>query len=474
MTPSTTTTKLANKLSEVILADEKFQELLSKGDLHAFEKEVMNLVLSIFNLVCALVLYQMSKKVCGGVKKTYQEKGLKKLVWRPFKFELSTGHEITVQSLYAKTIKDQRITERHLLAHHWSIVGHASPLRVSQTGMCGALSPSYDIANELLKVVGVERSVTRTRNIVTALAEFSFDKEVDLCLGENETLAGKRVVMAVDGGRTRTKKYKVPKAKKGNKAKKCISKIIPRTAKGKPIPLGALRSSSYDTPWREPKLFVIQVLDDEGQICNLPIYGTRFAEEDMLLLLKSYLERLGINQAKEVQIVADGAPWIWNNMRPLLLELGVPSERIVETLDYYHAVSYVNLLVGSMTKKLSKKEKKDLGSQFKTLLWEGKAAEIVKLCREKITTPTDLQTRWINYLEKHIPRTKYPEYQKDKWLRGSGIVESGIRRVINLRFKGPSSFWYPENVEKLFMLRATCLAKRWGIFMDNFCKLSFI
>jgi hypothetical protein len=31
---------------------------------------------------------------------------------------------------------------------------------------------------------------------------------------------------------------------------------------------------------------------------------------------------------------------------------------------------------------------------------------------------------------------------------GSGAIESSIRRVVNLRLKGPCTFWYRENAEK--------------------------
>jgi len=55
---------------------------------------------------------------------------------------------------------------------------------------------------------------------------------------------------------------------------------------------------------------------------------------------------------------------------------------------------------------------------------------------------------------------------------GSGIVESAIRRVINLRFKSPSTFWKPENVEKLIFLRAIFLAGRWNIMINNLAKLN--
>ena len=54
------------------------------------------------------------------------------------------------------------------------------------------------------------------------------------------------------------------------------------------------------------------------------------------------------------------------------------------------------------------------------------------------------------YLDKHNNKTHYADYQSSRLMCGSGIVESGIRRMINLKFKSPSIFWDEDNVEKLF------------------------
>ena len=67
---------------------------------------------------------------------------------------------------------------------------------------------------------------------------------------------------------------------------------------------------------------------------------------------------------------------------------------------------------------------------------------------------------------------QYYLLRKDKLPCGSGIVESAIRRVINLRFKCPSTFWKQENVEKLIFLRAIFLAGRWKIMINNLIKLN--
>ena len=46
--------------------------------------------------------------------------------------------------------------------------------------------------------------------------------------------------------------------------------------------------------------------------------------------------------------------------------------------------------------------------------------------------------------------------------RGSGTVESAIRRVINLRIKGASIYWLPESVDAILLLRSFYKSGRWN------------
>ena len=123
--------------------------------------------------------------------------------------------------------------------------------------------------------------------------------EVNLLLGPEEILAGKQVIISSDGGRTLTREENGRLTEKGN--------------------------PGYDANWREPKLFTFEVIDDQGRPCRqyLPIYGCRFSDQDHLALLYTYLKRLNIDQATEVQLIADGATWIWNKIPVMLRELGV-------------------------------------------------------------------------------------------------------------------------------------------------------
>ena len=52
---------------------------------------------------------------------------------------------------------------------------------------------------------------------------------------------------------------------------------------------------------------------------------------------------------------------------------------------------------------------------------------------------------------------------------GSGAVESGIRRVVNLRMKGNSIFWNEEAANDMIFLRSYYKSDRW----DNLENMSF-
>ena len=41
--------------------------------------------------------------------------------------------------------------------------------------------------------------------------------------------------------------------------------------------------------------------------------------------------------AEQVLLIADGAPWIWQRIPVLLKRLGLPKERLIEVIDFYHA-----------------------------------------------------------------------------------------------------------------------------------------
>jgi hypothetical protein len=69
----------------------------------------------------------------------------------------------------------------------------------------------------------------------------------------------------------------------------------------------------------------------------------------------------------------------------------------------------------------------------------------------------------IAYLTKHgeAGRLSYPTFRKLGLPLGSGAIESGIRRVINLRLKNNGMFWREKHAEAMLQVRAQIISKRW-------------
>ena len=422
-------------------------QLLREGQLYAFETEALGCIHGLYDFINEQLLPEAALQIVDQLVAQGRAAGGRKIEVRPFKLRIATGQQVEVQSPYVKHPGKGWNGPRQLLAVHWNIIDGASPALYDRVGYCAALGPSYEMAHQTLGKFGVQLCLSSVRDITNRLANHCYESgEENVIASPGETLEGKRVVVSVDGGRSRTRSYDGNYNDSGN--------------------------ATYQTAWCEPKLFVIDVLDEHGQPQRheLPFYGCRFAEADVLALLERYLKRLHIAKAKQVQIIADGAPWIWNNVKQVLLSLEVPPGRIVETLDYYHASGYIHSLVEQMPKRVGKKQRQAYLQKFKDWLWDGNARQIVETCREVFKRPGQLVNRYLNYLDKHQDKTQYAEFEKQKLMCGSGIIESAIRRIINLRFKNASTFWDKQVVEKLYFLRAALLAKRWDIVMENLTK----
>jgi len=131
------------------------------------------------------------------------------------------------------------------------------------------------------------------------------------------------VVISVDGGRTRIRRAKT--------GKRC----------------SFTNRHGYVGEWQEPKLLTVYVVNNQGKRINtieLPVTndGTFGDVEQFMELLEMYLVSLGINQAKQVLLLADGAEWIWLRIPSLLKRLGCATESVVELLDFYHATEHLH------------------------------------------------------------------------------------------------------------------------------------
>ena len=255
--------------------------------------------------------------------------------------------------------------------------------------------------------------------------------------------AGKRIAVAIDGGRVRVRKVN-KKSRVGKKRKR----------------------RSFSTDWREPKVLTIYELDEKGRKVRGSesiIDGTLLGPDATAELVAMHLHRLGAAAAAEVVFLADGAPWIWDRLPWIRRRVGIAVWRTTEVLDWSHAVHHISLALEALG--IESSERRKLYWQLRGLLKRGQAWELVDRLSELAHGQPDDSDVWveIRYFEKHVKadRLGYAHFRRCGVPQGSGAIESTIRRVINLRLKGNGIFWKEENAEAIFQLRAALLSGRW-------------
>jgi hypothetical protein len=136
-------------------------------------------------------------------------------------------------------------------------------------------------------------------------------------------------------------------------------------------------------------------------------------------------------------------------------------------LDFCHAAHHVSLALQALG--LAEEERT---AQYQTLrhqLREGRSRDVVASLRKLAEGQAADSGVWteIEYLNKHEAHLRYDWFGYRGRPKGSGAVESAIRRVINLRLKGNGIYWREENAEAMLVLRAAALTGRWEETMEK-------
>lgn len=257
-------------------------------------------------------------------------------------------------------------------------------------------------------------------------------------------LAGKRVGVAVDGGRARTREY----APQGRKTKSGRRK--------------------FQTPWREPKLLIIYVLDARGRADpSFPpfIDGTMEGPDALMELLAMHLHRLGASEAKEGVFLGDGADWIWARVPWVMEKVGLRMPFWQTAVDFYHVIEHVSAALEAAYGNDSDTKQRQRG-RLKKMLKRGEVEEVLSYLR-KLAVQANIVEDQIAYIERRKKILGYDYLLRHRLPIGSGAVESAIRRVINQRLKAPGMFWRKENVEPMLYMRAQALTSRWDEMMGQ-------
>lgn len=321
------------------------------------------------------------------------------------------------------------------------IYERCTPCLTSEVSILTATLGSFAETQQVLREYGKELNEKTIRHIAYRTAERARLQQKSGHFGfkPQETLDGRRVVVSADGGRVCLReKKRGPKTKKGR--------------------------NHYNGAWREPKLFIIYVIDDEGNQSDAfaPIIdGLIQGPNAMFALLAQYLKKLNIQAADQLLFVSDGAKWLWNRVPSLIQDLGIPQERVHLLIDFFHAVQHLHK-VAALCKDWSKKQRTQWANKQRKLLYKGKVDTVIDAIRPlcKGRRAKTIRTQ-LNYFINHRSHMAYGQLLAHNLPIGSGAIESAIRRIVNLRLKGPAIFWTKANAQSMLFLRAYYKTGRW-------------
>jgi hypothetical protein len=325
-----------------------------------------------------------------------------------------------------------------------------SPGLASQISLASAALCSLEEARHMLAEQGRILDIKTVRNVVkrmAARARLAQEQEESSLYWDTQAIKGRRVVVSTDGGRLRIRKKKRgPKTKKGY--------------------------SRFTGEWKEPKLFIIYIADDEGRqdktFCPY-LDGTLNGSDAVFGMLVYYLKKLEVSAADKLLFVADGAIWIWDRVKPLLQALGLKEDQGLELIDFYHAVEHLNEFA-KLKSSWSPDEREKWVKKYRRQLRKGHIDSVIDALKlASKGTRNKLLRRERNYFIKNQLRMNYEQVSSLQLPIGSGAMESSIRRVVNMRLKGPCIFWSEDSANEMLMLRSYYKAGRW----DMMEKLAF-
>jgi hypothetical protein len=190
-----------------------------------------------------------------------------------------------------------------------------------------------------------------------------------------------------------------------------------------------------------------------GVIEPAPAFGQRIYAEAV---------RRGIERARQVIVLGDGAPWIW----------GIAEEHFpgaIQILDLYHVREHLGTLAqvvygsGSPTSEIWKTDRwaeLDAGDVDRILVAMGRL-------RPRELQASEEVRKAIAYFEVNAERMRYAAFRSLDLFVGSGVVEAGCKTIVCQRLKLSGMHWTIRGANDIIALRCCALSGRWEEFWES-------
>lgn len=215
--------------------------------------------------------------------------------------------------------------------------------------------------------------------------------------------------------------------------------------------------------WAEVKTLVIgdvqpAVLKDGEKVVrtrNLSYFSRKVSSEEFERLSLVEMHRRGVENAKEVAAVMDGAEWLQS-----FTDYHCP--QAVRILDFAHAAEHISQVGEFLHGEHTPESKTWLEKHLHELKHTGPKKILLELQKVQRKHPQEQAiTGNLAYLKKRENQIQYATFQAQGWPIGSGIVESGNKLVVEARMKGSGMHWHETHVNPMLALRNIVCSNRW-------------
>ena len=189
--------------------------------------------------------------------------------------------------------------------------------------------------------------------------------------------------------------------------------------------------------WRDVKLGVAYLRDGpDNRVTHAVYQGSTDDSRAFGPKMLAIGHRLGANCCRDIELVADGADWIWQ-------ETGKYQPGCVQVLDFYHLCQHLwaaaDAWFGPETNEgrqwIKQQKERLLGDEADAVI-----AEVISWQTRKKTSKV-IKRRLIAYLQTHRHRINYKTLREQGYDIGSGIMEASCKTVVKSRLARAGMRW---------------------------------
>jgi len=170
-------------------------------------------------------------------------------------------------------------------------------------------------------------------------------------------------------------------------------------------------------------------------------------------LLGTLAHESGHHLAKEVVVIGDGAPWIWQIAAKQF-------SGAVQIVDFFHAAQHLSSVAEARFGKGNAQGEAWVQARCEELKTSGVEAVLVHLKEWRPTKQTDKELRRVTYVyfSDNAERMQYPRFLAKGYHIGSGVVEATCKQVVAQRLDQAGMHWTKHSAEAIVALRAAQLS----------------